>query len=111
MNGFRFWADPNAAEWQRREPRQRRFVVQHPDGRHQEVIVEFDCRGHGRSSNAPRRIPFQPRTRFGLGLPNACLNAFLWNEGNVPPGGKLTIEAKAIDRDTLQMAMRWGNKD
>ena len=47
MNGFRFWADPNAAEWQRREPRQRRFVVQHPDGRHQEIIVEFDAEAMG----------------------------------------------------------------
>jgi DNA-binding response OmpR family regulator len=110
MNGFRFWADPNAAEWQRRQPRQRRFVVQHPDGRHQEVIVEFDAEAMGVVERATPH-PFPAESAFWSWLAERRLNSFLWSEGNVPPGGKLTIEAAAIDRDSVQMAMRWGSQD
>ena len=94
MNGFRFWADPNAAEWQRREPRQRRFVVQHPDGRHQEIIVEFAAEAMGVVERAtPHPLPTE--NTFWSWLAERLLNAFLWNEGKEPPGGKLTIEANS----------------
>jgi hypothetical protein len=33
------------------------------------------------------------------------LNNFLWNEGKVPPGGRLTIAT--LDRDDLQVVARW----
>jgi len=109
MNGFRFWPDPHAVEWQRREPRQCRFIVQHPDGRHQEVVVEFDPETIALVERAtPHPLPAE--NTFWSWLAERLLNAFLWSEGKVPPGGKLTIEAKAIDRDTLQIAMRWGSQ-
>jgi DNA-binding response OmpR family regulator len=110
MNGFRFWPDPHAAEWHRREPRQRRFIVQHPDGRHQEVIVEFDSETIALVERAtPRPLPRE--NAFWPWLAERRLNAFLWSEGKVPPGGKLTVEAKAIDRETLQVATRWESQD
>jgi DNA-binding response OmpR family regulator len=110
MNGFRFWPDPHAVEWHRREPRQRRFIVQHPDGRHQEVIVEFDPETIALVERAtPRPLPGE--NAFWPWLAERRLNAFLWSEGKVPPGGKLTVEAKAIDRETLQVATRWESQD
>jgi DNA-binding response OmpR family regulator len=106
MNGFRFWPDPNAAERQHREPRQRRFIVQHPDGRHQEVVVEFDAEAIGFVERAAhRRLPAE--NAFWASLAERCLNGFLWSEGKVPPEGKLTIESNGIDHDALQFAARW----
>jgi DNA-binding response OmpR family regulator len=106
LNGFQFWADPNVEEWQRREPNQRRFVVQHPDGRRQEVVVEIAMEAIDFVEHAThRRLP--PESGFWGSLSERCLNAFLWNEGKVPPGRKLTITAKEIDRDRLQMATLW----
>ena len=110
MNGFRFWRDPAAAEWRRREPWRHRFVVQHPDGRHQEMVVDLDTEAIALIERAtPHPLPAE--NTFWSWLAERLLNAFLWSEGKVPPGGKLTIEVKAIDRDTLQMAMRWGSQD
>ena len=110
MNGFRFWRDPSAAEWRRREPWRHRFVVQYPDGRHQEMVVDLDAEAIALVGRAtPQPLPAE--NTFWSWLAERLLNAFLWNEGKVPPGGKLTIEAKAIDRETLQMAMRWGSQN
>ena len=110
MNGFRFWTDPDAAEWQRRQPRQRRFVVQHPDGRNQEVIVELDAEAVAFVEQATRRcLPVE--NSYWTSLAERSLNAFLWNEGKVPPGAKLTIDARGIDHDALQMATHWGRDD
>jgi len=52
-----------------------------------------------------RRLP--PESAFWTSLAERCLNAFLWNEGRVPPGGKVTITAKDFDHDRLQMARLW----
>lgn len=110
MNGFRFWADPDAAEWQHRQPRQRRFVVQHPDGRHQVVVVELDAEVVAFVEQAThRRLPVE--NAYWTSLAERSLNAFLWNEGKVPPGGKLTIGSRGIDHDALQMAAHWEGDD
>ncbi len=106
LNGFRFWPDPEASDWQRREPYQRRFVVQHPDGRKQDVAVEIHGEAVGFVEHAAeRRLPIE--SPFWSALAERSLNQYLWNEGKVPPGGKLAIDAHRIDRDGIQMAARW----
>ena len=106
LNGFRFWIDPDVAEWQRREPYQRRFVVQHPDGRQQDVVVEVDPAAVGFvERTTKRRLPIE--STFWSALAERRLNQFLWNEGKVPPAGTLTIEPRHIDRDGVQMATAW----
>ncbi|MBP1778170.1 MAG: Response regulator containing CheY-like receiver,AAA-type ATPase, and DNA-binding domain, partial [candidate division NC10 bacterium] len=106
LNGFRFWADPNTKERQRREPSQRRFVVEHPDGRQQDVVAEITTEAIDFVEHAThRRLP--PESAFWTSLAERCLNAFLWNDGRVPPGGKVTITAKDFDHDRLQLARLW----
>jgi hypothetical protein len=106
LNGFRFWADPDAPDWLRREPHRRRFVVQHPDGRQQDVVVEVDAAAVGFvERSTQRRLPIE--SGFWSALAERHLNRFLWNEGKVPPGGQLTIGAQGIDREGLQMAAGW----
>jgi len=106
LNGFRFWVDPATADWQRREPHQRRFVVLHPDGRQQDVVVaisadvvDFVAR------TAHRHLPIE--SWFWSALAERSLNRFLWNEGKMPPGATLTIVPSGIDRDSIQMAVDW----
>ncbi len=106
LNGFRFWPDPEPTEGQHREPRQRRFIVQHPDGRQQEIVVGFDVNAVELVERTThRQIPIEGR--LWTALAERSLNAFLWNEGKVPSGGMLTVEAGRIDRDALQMAAHW----
>lgn len=106
LNGFRFWADPNATAWQQREPAQRRFVVEHPDGRQQDMIAEITPEAVDFVESAThRRIP--PESAFWTSLAERCLNAFLWNEGRVPPGGKVIITAKDFDHERVQLARLW----
>src|SRR5574337_594260 len=104
LNGFRLWPAPDREDARPPEPSRRHFVVQHPDGREQEVVVELD----------PQLVGFVERTigrRLSLDNPfwtweaEHVLNNYLWTEGKVPLGGKLTIAR--MDRDDLQVATRW----
>jgi DNA-binding response OmpR family regulator len=106
LNGFRFWVDPEATDWQRREPHQRRFVVEHPDGRQQGVVVEIDASAVGYVEHAAHR-PLPIESGFWGALAERSLNRYLWNEGKVPPGAKLTIGQGGIDHDGIQMAVSW----
>ncbi len=106
LNGFRFWVHPESSDWQRREPYQRRFVVEHPDGRQQDVVVEIDAAAVDYVERAAHR-PFPIKSGFWGALAERSLNHFLWNEGKVPPGAKLTIGRGRIDHDSIQMAVSW----
>ena len=104
LNGFRLWPASGLEDAQLPDPSGRRFIVRHPDGMEQEVVVEID----------PGVIGFVQRTT-GRDLPGDhsfwsweaehLLNDYLWTEGKVPPGGRLTIAT--LGRDDLQVATRW----
>jgi DNA-binding response OmpR family regulator len=105
LNGFRFWPDPDP-EWQRREPDRRRFIIQHPDGREQQVVVQFEKDTVAmveRAAHGP--MPFQGA--FWTAFAERCLNKYLWNEGKVPVGGQLSVTPDATDPDALQLAAQW----
>jgi DNA-binding response OmpR family regulator len=104
LNGFRLWRAPNRVEAGPVEASRRHFVVQHPDGWEQEVVVDLD----------PQLVGFVERTigrRLSLDNPfwtweaEHVLNNYLWTEGKAPADGKLRITR--IDRDDLQVATRW----
>jgi CheY-like chemotaxis protein len=104
LNGFRLWRAPELEGTRPPDLSRRRFVVQHPDGQQQDVIVEIVPEVIGFVERATgRRLPLE--NSFWTWEAEHVLNNFLWNEGKVPPGGKLTI-AK-MDRDDLQVATRW----
>jgi CheY-like chemotaxis protein len=105
LNGFRLWPASGEEGGPRPDPSRRRFVVQHPDGREQEVVVEIDPGIVGFVERAAgRSLPLEDS--FWSWEAEHALNNFLWNEGKVPPGGKLTIAR--MDSDDLQVATRWG---
>jgi CheY-like chemotaxis protein len=104
LNGFRLWRAPGLEGTREPDLSKRRFVVQHPDGQEQEVVVEILPEVIGFVERATgRRLPLE--NSFWTWEAEHVLNNFLWNEGKVPPGGRLTI-AK-MDRDDLQVATRW----
>jgi hypothetical protein len=105
LNGFRLWPASGLDERHPTDPSERRFVVRHPDGQEQEVVVEIDPGVVGFVARAAgRSLPLE--NSFWTWEAEHALNNFLWNEGKVPPGGKLTITR--MDGDDLQVATRWG---
>lgn len=103
LNGFRFWRAPEAATHSSR-PQVHPFLVQHPEGREEEVLIEFTeaaCEHVERRTH--RQFPLAHR--FWALQAEYCLNRYLWNEGKIPPTRKLIV--REIDRDGLQMAARW----
>jgi hypothetical protein len=104
LNGFRLWRAPDLEGTRPPDLSRRRFVVQHPDGQEQEVIVEIVPEVIGFVERAAgRSLPLE--NSFWTWEAEHALNNFLWNEGKVPPGGKLTIAR--MDSDDLQVATRW----
>lgn len=104
LNGFRLWRAPDLGGTRPPDLSRRRFVVQHPDGQEQEVIVEIVPEVIGFVERATgRRLPLE--NSFWTWEAEHVLNDFLWNEGKVPLGGRLTIAT--VDRDDLQVATRW----
>lgn len=104
LNGFRLWLAPDVPGAQPLDPANRLFIVQHPDGREQEVVVEIEPAAVGLVERATgRRLAAE--NAFWTWQAERALNNFLWNEGKVPPGGKLTIAR--MDSDDLQVATRW----
>ena len=105
LNGFRLWPAPDREGMRPPDLSRRHFVVQYPDGQEQEVVVEIDPGVVGFVERAAgRRLPLE--NSFWTWEAEHALNNFLWNEGKVPPGGKLTIAR--MDSDDLQVATRWG---
>jgi CheY-like chemotaxis protein len=104
LNGFRLWPAPGLEGMKLVDPSRRHFIVQHPDGMEQEVIIEIDPGLVGFVERATGRH-LALDSSFWTWEAEHVLNNYLWIEGNVPPGGKLRITQ--IDRDDLQVAIRW----
>jgi DNA-binding response OmpR family regulator len=108
INGFRSWHAPDLAGAPLL-PNERCFMVQHPEGWQQKVLVEIDGAAPDYvEREAGRRIPIQDP--FWTSQAAHFLNAFLWDRGRTPPGGRLLVDLKGIDRDVLQMASRWSGE-
>jgi DNA-binding response OmpR family regulator len=104
MNGFSYVLASDVEGAPTDEPNARRFVVKHPRGFEQEVIVEIDPEVIGYVERMThRRLPAS--SSFWTTQASSLLSTFLWNEGEVPTNGKLTL--KDISRDELPIAARW----
>ena len=104
LNGFRLWRAPDLEGAPPGDLSKRRFVVQHPDGQEQDVVVEIVPEVIGFVERATgRRLPLE--NSFWMWESEHILNNYLWIEGKTPPGGRLTVVR--MDRDDLQVASRW----
>ena len=104
LNGFRLWRESDVEGRRPIGSDKRRFFVQCPDGREEEVIVEIDAGVVGYVERATgRRLALE--SPFWTWQAEHVLNNFLWNEGKTPPAGKLRIER--MGQDDLQAAAHW----
>ena len=104
LNGFRLWRAPDLEGTRPPDLSRLRFIVQHPEGMEQEVTVDIDPGLVGFVERVGgRHLPLN--SSFWAWEAEHVLNNFLWNEGKVPPGGRLTIAT--LDRDDLQVVARW----
>jgi len=105
LNGFRLWRAPHVDGPRAAELSRHHFTVQHPDGQEQEVLVEIDPGVIGFVERATgRHLPIE--SSFWSWEAEHVLNNYLWTQGKVPPGGRLTIAQ--MERDDVQVATRWG---
>lgn len=104
LNGFQFWPAADGEGARAENPFERHFKMRDPHGRQLEVVVEIDEEAVGYVERMiRRRLP--PESSFWTSQAERFLSAFLWNEGQIPPGARLIL--KGIDRDDLPTAARW----
>jgi DNA-binding NtrC family response regulator len=83
---------------------QRRFLVVGPEGTPQDVLVQIDEEPVGYVERMTRRrLP--PESSFWTEQARDLLSDYLWNEGKIPPTGKLIF--RDFDPDKLPIAERW----
>ena len=107
MNGFRFWP-ATEAEGKPAAPNERFFFVRHPEGRVERVQVEITQQAVGCVAGATRRS-FPIAGDFWTAQAEHALGAFLWDEGRIPPQGRLSIQA--LDQAAMELAARWEGRD
>ena len=101
LNGFSILDE---GEEKSQVPNERRFVVVGSDENRQEVLVLIDEAPVGYVERMTRRrLP--PESSFWTEQARDLLSDYLWDEGKVPPSGKLTL--KDFDPDKLPIAERW----
>jgi len=101
MNGFTIVASPDVAN----KSDERRFIARKPNGRDQEVVVEFP---EARES-AELMMRGTVDESIWTSQAERFLADFIWNDGDVPRNGRLVL--KRVDRSLLeQMAQQKGRK-
>jgi DNA-binding response OmpR family regulator len=103
LNGFEI-IRPTTAEAVRTQPDEHVFIVQSPDGKRSQVLVKVDDEAVSYVERITRRR-LAADSSFWADAAERLLSDYLWNQGKIPPGGKLTL--KEIDREQLIMAERW----
>jgi len=100
MNGFSILDSSKKVE----TSAQRRFTVVSPDGAQHEVLVTIEAEVLGYvEQRTRRRLPLE--SSFWTEQARSQLGDYLWNEGKVPPSGRLTLNE--IKSEKLQIAARW----
>jgi len=102
LNGFRI-VRPRAAP----EPTkgEHTFDVTHfPEGKTTQVIVRIDPDAVARVARLTRH-PLEPGGAFWREQAERLLSAYLWSEGKVPEGGRLTVHD--VSRDDIDVAAAW----
>jgi len=97
MNGFTILQQPDIAGGTVDQSNERRFLVRRPDGQEQEVVVEI-------SEDALEEAHLvihdaEIENAFWNSQAETFLSDFIWNDGNVPPSGKLVL--KGVHHDEL----------
>jgi DNA-binding response OmpR family regulator len=101
LNGFHFAPEAGEAH---RPVNERSFIVTDPNGRTSQVTVVIGAEMVGYVERMIRRsLPAE--NSFWTRRAAKALAEYFWNEGRVPPGGRLLLSF--IDREQLAIAERW----
>jgi DNA-binding response OmpR family regulator len=103
LNGFEILR-PTSADAFRTEPDEQAFIVQAPDGKRSQVMVKISDEAISYVERITRRR-LAADNSFWADAAERLLSDYLWNQGKVPPAGKLSL--KDIDREQLIIAERW----
>jgi DNA-binding response OmpR family regulator len=107
LNGFRFWP-ATEAEGKTTASNERLFFVRHPEGPVERVQVEITPQAVGFVERATRRS-FPIAGDFWTAQAEHALGAFLWDEGRIPPHGRISITV--LDQAAMELAARWEGQD
>ena len=73
-----------------------------PDGREQEVVVEIDPEAVSAVEKVTNNLPLEKA--FWTEQAEQFLSDFIWNDGNAPATGRLTL--RGVEREALEKAAR-----
>jgi FixJ family two-component response regulator len=105
LNGFRIVRPRGVPEPPESTKGEHIFAVTHfPDGTTTQVIVCIDPAAVARVVRLTRH-PLQPGGAFWREQAERALSAYLWSEGQVPEGGRLTV--RDVSRDDIDVAAAW----
>ena len=98
MNGFTILRGSDVARALPQSSNERRFMVKRPDGRDQEVVVEISEEAFKSAERATGGASIE--RGFWTSQAETFLSDFIWNDGDVPAGGKLVL--KGADQEGLE---------
>jgi len=103
LNGFAI-VRAGAAEVVSTQPNEHAFVVQAPNGKRSQVLVTIDDEAVSYVERITRK-QLAAHHSFWVDAAERLLSDYLWNQGKIPPTGRLSL--KQIDREQLLLAERW----
>jgi len=102
INGFTILRAADVRGGLPQRSNERRFLVRKPDGSEQEVVVDISTEATGMVEQVTNHIPLE--RAFWTEQAERFLSDFIWNDGSVPPSGKLVL--KGVEADELEKAIK-----
>jgi CheY-like chemotaxis protein len=102
LNGFSILRATDILGLMPQRPNERCFIVRKPDGSEQEVVVEIDPEAVSAVEKVTNDLPLEKA--FWTEQAEQFLSDFLWNDGNAPATGRLTL--RGVEREALEKAAR-----
>jgi YesN/AraC family two-component response regulator len=102
MNGFSILPATDIAGVAPQRPNERWFIVRGPGGQEQQVVVEIHPDAVSAVEKVTNDLPLGEA--FWTEQAEQFLRDFLWNDGNAPATGRLTL--KGVEHEALAKAAR-----
>jgi DNA-binding response OmpR family regulator len=102
LNGFTILRATDILGVVPQRPNERCFIVRKPNGSEQEVVVEIDPEAVSAVEKVTNDLPVGKA--FWTEQAEQFLSEFLWNDGNAPATGRLTL--RGVEREALEQAVR-----
>jgi CheY-like chemotaxis protein len=106
MNGFHVVPGRLSGRPSSESPSERWFVVKAPNGAEAEIVVELDLDSVGYAERMTHK-KLSLDSSFWTLHAQRTLTDYLWNEAQIPPGGRLKMHA--LGRDDIELAARWNS--